>query len=340
MSKIWKRVLALSLSALMVPAALSACGGNTATEPTTAPGPTENPEEANLKVLTLGHSLALDACHMLAMIAVKEGYEGMKIATLYNGSASLKQHVVFLTDNSREYELHVSSTDTPDEIPTVMQSVSMLDAIKYDHWDIIIMQSGTSEAIKEAVYTDGNIQKIQQYVNENKTNPNAVFAWNMTWATPTDNTLRDKYPYPENNPYYAVYEQYNDDRSLFYMDVANNVKNHIVTDDTFKFLIPSGTAMENALSSYLDDTDLHRDYAHASDFGRIVAAYTWLCALRGIEKLDQIKLDKVPVKFFKSTQSSEDWVLTDMEKAIILEAVNNAISEPLKMTQSQYITAP
>lgn len=341
MAKLLKKVLALSLAVLMLPAALSACGGDAATETTAVPGPTESPEEAKvLKILTLGHSLALDACHMLAMIAVKEGYDGLKIGTLYNGSASLKQHVIFLTEDSREYELHVSSTETPDEIPQIIENVSMRDAIKFDNWDVFIMQSGTSEAIKAEVYTNGNIQKIQQYVNENKTNPTARFAWNMTWATPTDNTLRDMYPYPESNPYYAVYKQYNDERSLFYQDVAKNVKDHIITDDTFAFLIPSGTAFENAISSYLDQTDLHRDYAHASDFGRVVASYTWLCAIKGIEKLDEIKLDKVPVKFFKSTRSPAEWVLTDMEKAIILEAVNNAIAEPLKMTQSQYTTAP
>ena len=123
-------------------------------------------------------------------------------------------------------------------------------------------------------------------------------------------------------------------------DVVFALVDHIITDDTFAFLIPSGTAFENASSSYLDQTDLHRDYAHASDFGRVVASYTWLCAIKGIEKLDEIKLDKVPVKFFKSTRSPAEWVLTDMEKAIILEAVNNAIAEPLKMTQSQYTTAP
>ena len=32
--------------------------------------------------------------------------------------------------------------------------------------------------------------------------------------------------------------------------------------------------------------------------------------------------------------------MTDAEKAIILESVNNALANPLQMTQSQYTTAP
>ncbi len=340
MSITWKRVLALSLSLLMVHGAFAACGAKEAAEPTTVPTPTEDPEEARvLKILTLGHSLALDACHMLAMIAVQEGYEGLKIGTLYNGSASLAKHVEFLTNNSNEYTLYISSTDTPDQIPAAIENASMYAALVYDKWDIIIMQSGTSEAPREEVYTNGNIQKIQEYVNQNKTNPNAIFAWNMTWAPPTDNTLRDKYPISP-NIWYTCYEPFNDDRSLFYSGIAQNVKDHILTDDTFAFVIPSATAIENALSSHLEETDLHRDYAHASDLGRVVAAYTWLCTLMKVEKLEGIKLDKIPVKFFKSTQAAEDRVLTEAEKAIILEAVNNAIANPLQMTPSQYTVAP
>ena len=215
MSITWKRILALSLSLLMVPGAFAACGAKEAAESTTVPTPTEDPEEAKvLKILTLGHSLALDACHMLAMIAVQEGYEGLKIGTLYNGSASLAKHVEFLTNNSNEYTLYISSTDTPDQIPTTIENASMYAALVYDKWDIIIMQSGTSEAPREEVYTNGNIQKIQEYVNQNKTNPNAIFAWNMTWAPPTDNTLRYKYPYSPNT-WYTCYVPFNDDRSLF-----------------------------------------------------------------------------------------------------------------------------
>ena len=113
-----------------------------------------------------------------------------------------------------------------------------------------------------------------------------------------------------------------------------------MTDPTFTGLIPSGTAIENALSSYLEEKDLHRDYAHASDFGRVIASYTWFCVLTGVEELKEIKLDAIPKNFFKSIQASEDRVLTEAEKALILESVNNALKNPLQMTQSQYTEAP
>ena len=61
----------------------------------------------------------------------------------------------------------------------------------------------------------------------------------------------------------------------------------------------------------------------------------------GIDKLEQIKLNAIPKAFLKTTQDkTQDRVLTDMEKAIALEAVNNALANPYEMTQSQYTTAP
>ena len=63
--KLFKRFVALFLCALTVAGCLSACGAKAPAE-TTAPAATEPAEEAKvLKVLTLGHSLAVNACLML-----------------------------------------------------------------------------------------------------------------------------------------------------------------------------------------------------------------------------------------------------------------------------------
>lgn len=337
----WKKFLALTLSVLMILGCFTACAGQGGeSETTTTPAQTEPAEEAKtLKVLTLGHSLAVDAGHMLALIAAAEGYEDMKVATLYYSGCPLYRHVEFLQNDSREYNLYVSSTTTPNETPDIMEGVTMREALRYDYWDIIIMQGGVFEIAESVTYTLGNIQTIQDYVNENKLNPNAVFGWNMAWAPPVDDDLRATYTY-EPNSYITNYQKYNDDRTAMYNDITKCVSDYIVTDDSFEYLIPSGTVMENALSSYLTEKDLHRDYAHATDLARVMVSYTWYCSLVGIDRLDEIKLDVIPKNFFKSTLAAEDRVLTDAEKLLILESVNNALANPLQMTQSQYTEAP
>ena len=294
-----------------------------------------------MKILTLGHSLAVDSCHMLNLISATEGigqYEEIVIGTLYYSGCSLGQHLQFMLADDPVYNLYLSSTKTPDAPPTIEKSVTAKYAICNDDWDIIIMQGKHSELTSGVAYSENRVQTIQNYVNNLKTNPTAIFAWHMPWVTPIDQSLRDKYPY-DSNPYDKIYEKY-DTREAFYKDHVSATETHITADKTFQFLIPSGTAIENALSSYLEETDLHRDYAHATDYGRVIAAYTWYCKLMGIEKLDAIKLDAIPKAFFKSTKGNEDRPLTDMEKAIALEAINNALKTPFAVTQSQYTTAP
>lgn len=334
---------ALTLAILMAFGMFSACSvaGDTATTLETTTELTQSAEEdKTLKILTLGHSLAVDCGHMLARVAAAEGYENFKVGTLYYSGCSLARHVDFLSQNMAEYKLYLSSTDDPDNVPTITSGVTMEYALGLDCWDIIIMQGTPFEIAGNHFIAGDNIKIIQKYVREKCLNPNAKFAWHMTWVPPTDNALRDTYHNKEDNPYYSKYKPYGDDRTTLYNRVVDFTQKIIVTDKSFQFVIPTATAMENALSSYLEEKDIHRDYVHASDLTRLMNSYVWFCKIFGIEQLNEIKMDTIPVKFFKSTQDVQDRTLTNGEKDLILESVNNALKTPFAMTPSQYTTAP
>ena len=104
-----KRILSLLLVMLVV-LSLCACGGNTApaestAEPTVEPTTMDWTKKDSLKVLTLGHSLTVDSCHMLALIAAAEGYEDLTVGTLYYSGTPLYRHVEFLTNDTPAYAL-------------------------------------------------------------------------------------------------------------------------------------------------------------------------------------------------------------------------------------------
>ncbi len=331
-----KRTVALILCLLMTVSVFTACGEPEATEPTPAPTQPQPPEEAGvLKVLTLGHSLAVDCGHMLALIAATEGYENLVVGTLYESGCSITEHLTRTQTGEKAYDLYLSNTDEVNMPPSILAGMSIQDALEYDYWDIVIMQGGVFEMTTAHAFKYDRIQNIQEFVREHNQNPNTVFAWHMPWVAPADNDLRDTYPH-DPNTYYTNYEAFNHNRATLFETTAGLVKEYITTDDTFAYVIPSGTAMENALSSYLEETDLHRDYVHASDLGRVIAAYTWFCTLTGVEKLEGIKLTSVPKAFLKSTTSL---VLTEQVQKVIVESVNNALANPLQMTQSQYTQA-
>jgi len=337
-----KRILALTLAMLTV-FGFCACGGN-ADAPETTEAPIEPTvmdwtKKDSLKVLVLGHSLMVDSGHMMALIAAAEGMENFTLGTLYYSGCPLYRHVEFLTNNTPAYTLYLSSTDTANQVPEQMKEVTMEQALRHLDWDIIVMQGGTFELAKEETFTDGKIQIIQNYVNENKYKEEAIFAWHMPWAFATESELQNSYT-AGGNPYISGYAPYNNDRVALYKAFAANVEKYIITDDTFQFLVPSGTAIENAMTSYLTEFDLLRDYAHASDLGRVISSYTWYCKLAGVEELTELKLTAIPRNFLRSTQSPVDRELTEMEQKIIIESVNNALKNPVQITQSQYTTAP
>ena len=351
MLPVWKKLACLCLPGMLFLGSFAGCSGkpaettgSTAAETTEATEVTEPAEEAKtLKVLTLGHSLAVDTNHMLNLVADIEGigdYEEVVIGTLYYSGCRLSQHVSFIRSGEAAYSLYLSSTATPERPPEILNDFTMEMALRHDYWDIIVMMGNRWELLAENGYTNGNIQTIQSYVNEKKLNPLAYFAWHAPWAAPTDEELLDMYPY-EPNPNKVNYQKYGNSRETLFEAMCQGVADHIMTDETFRFVIPTGTAMQNAWSSYLTEKDLHRDYGHATDMARAMTAYVWYCKLMGIEQLEEIQLDVIPKAFLKSTaDKTQGRVLTEAEKAIMLESINNALKNPLEMTQSQYTEKP
>ena len=143
------------------------------------------------------------------------------------------------------------------------------------------------------------------------------------------------------NTYITSMEKYGFDRPAYFAPRVANIEKYIAPDTSYKFIVCSGTATMNASSSYLTEFDVLRDYTHATDLARVILSYTWYAKLMGLEKLDAINLDAIPTKFLRSTANKAvDRPITDAEKDIILESVNNALAHPYGITQSQYTVKP
>lgn len=344
MSKTWKRILASCLSAALCLGTFTACGNGGAPETTTEPAPTEPAEEAKvLKILTLGSSSSVDSNHMINLVAAAEGigqYEEVIIGTLYYSGCKLSQHVQFLSQNSPVYRLYLSSTKTSGNPPQPMDDVTMQMALTFDYWDVIFLQASGGESMDDSAFTNGNIETIRNYVNEHKFNPLAIFGWHAIGVSSTDPDLIATYPYSPNG-YETSAAKYNYDRELMLTERTSRLERYIMSDPTYVYVVPSCTAVENAITSYLGQKGIKRDYTHLTDVGRLIASYVWYCELFGVEELTEIKVDKIPKSFLKSTaDKNQDLVLTEGEKAVIMEAVNNTLKNPLQLTPSQITTEP
>jgi len=345
MTTTWKKVISMILCTSLVLGTFAACGGSAPeTTPTTEPTPTEPAEEAKvLKILTLGSSSSVDSNHMINLVAAAEGigdYENLMIGTLYYSGCKLSEHVQFLTQDSPVYRLYISNANTPDKPPETMDDVTMKMSLTFNYWDVIFLQASGTESMDDSAFTNGNIETIRNYVNANKLNPLAVFGWHAIGVSSTDPDLIATYPYSPNG-YATSAEKYNYDRSLMLNERTDRLERYIMSDPSYVYVVPSCTAVENAITSYLGQKGIKRDYTHLTDVGRLIASYVWYCELFGVEQLEEIKVDAIPKAFLKSTQDkTQDLQLTEGEKAVILEAVNNTLKNPLRITPSQHTQDP
>jgi hypothetical protein len=158
-------------------------------------------------------------------------------------------------------------------------------------------------------------------VNANKTNPNAKFVWNMTWAYQSDST----------QPVFV--EDFRGDQMAMYRAILNVVRKKVQVKTDIAAIVPSGTAIQNARTSYFGDT-LTVDTYHLNNLGRVIAGYTLYSVLTDTP-LTQINLNQI-----SSDDIPEPVALSSSDKAVILEAVNAAVRQPFAVTNSSYPTAP
>ena len=216
----------------------------------------------------------------------------------------------------------------------------METAIKHDAWDIIFLQASGGESMDDSAFTNGNIEIIKNYVNAHKRNPRAIFSWHAIGVISTDPELIATYPHTPNG-YATAAAKYNYDREWMLNERTDRLERYIMSDPTYVYVVASCTTVENAITSYLGQKGIKRDYTHLTDVGRLMVSYVWYCVLFGVKQLEEIKVDAIPKAFLKSAKDkTQDRPLTDGEKAVIMEAVNNTIKNPLRITPSQITTDP
>lgn len=263
--------------------------------------PIEKGIKEGLSVLAIGNSFSEDSVEYLYQIAADAGIKDILIGNLYIGGCSLEKHYNNASNNSRLYTYYKNTTGS--FVKTT--SSTMYDALTEEEWDVVVMQqvSGLSgEVDTYEPYLTGLKDYVKNIV------PNAVFAWNMTWAYQGNSTHKD-------------FPRYDSNQLTMYNAITSAVKSRIVPDSDFEYIIPAGTAIQNARGSKLGDT-LTRDGYHLSlKLGRYIAGLTWFKMLTG-RSIDDIEY-------------APDGV-SEEEIKIAKEAVNNAYANPFEITASIY----
>lgn len=227
----------------------------------------EAQSDETLDILIFGHSYGVDCTEHLPKLIDAAGLKTVRVARFVKGNCSMEERYKFFKDDwSKGYE-----ECEPGQTAWVKRPCTFKEAIDARKWDYVIFQN--------SLENQGNYEKAQPYLNEmadyvrktsmKKFGAEPKICWNMFWPISpimicTQNA-RGAYRLSlyENNPevMFAKYMQATKD---------------LMADTGITNIIPSGTAIMNLRSSYLNMPEVYeftRDGYHLSyGAGRYAAA--------------------------------------------------------------------
>ncbi len=255
-----------------------------------------------IKILMIANSFGDDTIQWVHEIAEELGYD-FTITNLYIGGCTLETHLANLQGNKPAYEYRVYNKSTKQWSTKYNYSISK--ALLSDDWDFVSLQQGSwASGLADTYLT---INTIMDGVLAVKSD--VEFLWNMTWAYQADSG-------------HASFHVYNHDQMTMYNAIINAVKTHVITNSKFKYIVPNGTAVQNARTSYLKDTLCRDVYCHLTlDVGRYIAGLTMVATVTGA---DIANINYAPVG------------VDALSKAVAIESVKNALANPYNVTDSKY----
>ncbi len=272
-----------------------------------------------LKMLCLTSSFGIDTTELLCNVALEQGATDVLIGRLYSSGCRLERHMQCAMNPEETYEVYYkSSTGVWDR----HENTPLMQALKEEDWDIIYIQQGANPAALPETYQD-YIARLVAFLDEHKTNSNARYVWNLTWAYQSDSTKE------------VFVERFHSDQMEMYNALLDTLREKVLIHDCFSVVIPTGTAIQNARTSYFGDA-LCKDTFHLNNLGKVIAAYTAWSALTG-KHVTEVKLPN-PISTRDLRQPAVE--LSEEDRKVILESVHNAIANPLEITQSQYTVKP
>lgn len=126
-------------------------------------------------------------------------------------------------------------------------------------------------------------------------------------------------------------KNFNNDAQTMYDAICQVAVNHVIPSTVYSFddVIPGGSVIQYARNACgMTDQDLFRDYAHKSDFGRVLIGYVWYAELMEIESFTELAYTTVPAAMRHKSSPDEDLVLTPEQIQIVLDSVNYALANP------------
>lgn len=255
-------------------------------------------QQKTVRILAIGNSFSQDAVEQyLHELAETEGISTI-IGNMFIGGCSLERHVKNARDNAPAYAYRKIGTDGKKREKGKM---SLETVLADEDWDYVSLQQASPFSGMYETY-EASLPELIEYVKARLPKKTKLML-HQTWAYAS--TSR-----------HSGFKNYNCNQLTMYQAIADAVKK-AAKANKIKIVIPSGTAIQNARTSFIGD-HLNRDGYHLDvKIGRYTAACTWF------------------ERIFKHNVVGNPYTpegLDEARKAVAQKAAHAAVKHPYKVT--------
>ncbi|MCD7843694.1 MAG: DUF4886 domain-containing protein, partial [Clostridiales bacterium] len=213
------------------------------------------------RILVIGNSFSVGSTEYLYQVASDAGY-AVVVGNLSKKDKGLDDHWGYAKNDSAVYTYRKNSTGTWKTIGET--SVTMTTAVEDEAWDLIIFQQHSIDSgLSSSFYSsagDNYLTLLSNYVTKLCSNSKVKIGFEMTWAHRSDSG---------NSVYKSTF---GGSQLTMYKYICSTTKSAVAASGAVDLIVTTGTAIQNARSSYMGDT-LNRDAKHLSyGLGRWLAA--------------------------------------------------------------------
>ena len=256
-------------------------------------------QQKTVRILAIGNSFSQDAVEQyLHELAEAEGISTI-IGNMFIGGCSLERHVKNARENAPAYAYRKIGTDGKKREKGKM-SLEMV--LADEDWDYVSLQQASPFSGMYETY-EASLPELIEYVKARLPKKTKLML-HQTWAYASTSK-------------HSGFKNYNCNQLTMYQAIANAVKK-AAKANKIKIVIPSGTAIQNARTSFIGD-HLNRDGYHLDvKIGRYTAACTWF------------------ERIFKHNVVGNPYApegLDEARKAVAQKAAHAAVKHPYKVTE-------
>ena len=255
-------------------------------------------QQKTVRILAIGNSFSQDAVEQyLHELAEAEGISTI-IGNMFIGGCSLERHVKNARDNALAYAYRKIGTDGKKREKGKMS----LEAVLVDEdWDYVSLQQASPFSGMYETY-EASLPELIEYVKARLPKKTKLML-HQTWAYASTSK-------------HSGFKNYNCNQLTMYQAITDAVKKAAKVN-RIKIVIPSGTAIQNARTSFIGD-HLNRDGYHLDvKVGRYTAACTWF------------------ERIFKHNVVGNPYApegLDEARKTVAQQAAHAAVKHPYKVT--------